>query len=96
MVRYAPEITMNRIKLNNNGSQTRSILNRVHWAAVKELSFKATGTDKLKWFSKDKLREPLPWENVKSEEQNSFSIKRLTNRNFFINRNYGGCHIDAG
>nr|XP_058959602.1 uncharacterized protein LOC131786567 [Pocillopora verrucosa] len=65
-------------------------------SAVKKLFFDATGTDKLNWFSKDKLKEPLPWENVKSEEQNSFSIQGLTNRNFFINRNYGGCHVDSG
>ena len=37
-----------------------------------------------------------PWRNVKTEVQNSFSIQGLTNRNFFINRNYGGCHVDTG
>ncbi|RMX34535.1 hypothetical protein pdam_00021142, partial [Pocillopora damicornis] len=65
-------------------------------SAVKKLFFDATGTNKLNWFTKYQLKEPLPWRNVKTEVQNSFSIQGLTNRNFFINRNYGGCHVDTG
>lgn len=65
-------------------------------SAVKELFFNAQGSDKLNWFSNDKLKEPYPWTDVKNGEQNSFSIQGSIGRNFFINKSYGGCPGDSG
>ncbi|KAL9952132.1 hypothetical protein ACROYT_G039342, partial [Oculina patagonica] len=64
-------------------------------SSVKELKFNAQGSDKLNWFSKDKLTES-PWSDINTESPNAFSIEGKTGRNFFINRNYGGCEEDAG
>ncbi|XP_078352110.1 uncharacterized protein LOC144636783 [Oculina patagonica] len=64
-------------------------------SSVKELKFNAQGSDKLNWFSVDKLTES-PWNDVKTEPRNVFSIAGSIDRNFFINRNYGGCEVDAG
>lgn len=61
----------------------------------KELLFDATGTDKLNWFSEGKLISSS-WTDIKTEPRNYFSIQGDSPRNFYINRNYGGCHVDAG
>lgn len=53
---------------------------------VKELNFNAQRTNNLNWFSASKLIDSS-WRDV-------FSISG--NRNFFINKNYGGCSKDAG
>ncbi|KAL9952130.1 hypothetical protein ACROYT_G039340 [Oculina patagonica] len=63
-------------------------------SSVKELKFNAQGSDKLNWFSVDKLTENS-WSDVKTEPRNSFSIAGREDRSFFINRNYGGCEVDA-
>lgn len=64
---------------------------------VKELNFNAQRTNNLNWFSASKLIDSS-WRDVKSESKNVFSISGLSrdNRNFFINKNYGGCSKDAG
>ena len=68
-------------------------------ASQKELLFNAVGTDKLNWFSVDKLVSSS-WTDIKSERRNYFSIQGGCSggncRSFFINRNYGGCEVDAG
>jgi len=61
----------------------------------KELFFNAAGTDKLNWFSEGKLVSSS-WTDIKTEETNYFSIEGDGPRNFLINRNYGGCDVDAG
>lgn len=67
--------------------------------AKKELVFDASGTDKLNWFSVEKLTTS-PWTDVNTEPRNFFSIQGGCDggncRSFFINRNYGGCDVDAG
>lgn len=64
---------------------------------VKELNFNAQRTNNLNWFSASKLIDSS-WRDMKSESKNVFSISGLSrdNRNFFINKNYGGCSKDAG
>lgn len=62
---------------------------------MKELKFNAEGSDKLNWFSAAKL-DDSSWTDVKSQPKNSFSIAGRDSRNFYINRNYGGCARDAG
>ena len=65
----------------------------------KQLLFDASGTDKLNWFSVGKLISSS-WTDIKTEPRNFFSIQGGCSggdcRSFFINRNYGGCHVDAG
>ena len=65
----------------------------------KELLFDATGSDKLNWFSFDKL-VTSSWTDISTEPRNYFSIQGGCDgpncRAFFINRNYNGCSIDAG
>ena len=61
----------------------------------KDLLFDATGTDKLNWFSEGKLISSS-WTDIKTEPRNYFSIQGDSPRNFYINRNYGGCDNDAG
>ena len=65
---------------------------------VKELNFNAQGSDKLNWFQNSTLTN-TPWDDISSEEQNFFTLDQTdhnTRREFFINRNYGGCAADAG
>ncbi|KAJ7375840.1 Saccharopine dehydrogenase [Desmophyllum pertusum] len=66
---------------------------------VKELKFEAAESDKLNWFTKNKLQRVSSWANdIKQGSQNYFSIEgnNAIGRNFFINKNYGGCGSDAG
>ena len=67
--------------------------------AKKELVFDASGTDKLNWYSEAKL-STSSWSDLKTETKNFFSIQGGCGgaycRSFFINRNYGGCGVDAG
>ena len=60
-----------------------------------ELKFNTAGSDKLNWFSFPRLVDS-PWTDIDTEPKNVFSIQGLDGRNFFINRNYGGCNVDAG
>jgi len=62
---------------------------------MKELKFNTQGSDKLNWFSRSRLTQS-PWSDIKIQPQNYFSILGMHNRNFFINRNYGGCPGDDG
>ncbi|XP_078583890.1 uncharacterized protein LOC144866404 [Branchiostoma floridae x Branchiostoma japonicum] len=67
---------------------------------VRELIFNGKGSDKMNWFSQDRLISS-PWTDLKTETTNLFSIPgEVVNpkapRSFFINRNYGGCPNDAG
>ena len=65
---------------------------------VKELNFNAAGSDKLNWFRKNKLTN-TPWADVITEYQNYFTLDQTdenARREFYINRNYGGCPEDAG
>ncbi|KAL9952122.1 hypothetical protein ACROYT_G039331 [Oculina patagonica] len=91
----------NRVVMNwqtFNASQAKVILYEGA-VAKKKLVFDASGTDKLNWFSVDKLTNS-PWTDVKTEQRNFFSIQGGCDggncRSFFINRNYGGCDVDAG
>lgn len=81
-----------------NPSQAKVVL-YTGAASQKELLFNAVGTDKLNWFSVDKLVSSS-WTDIKSERRNFFSIQGGCSggncRSFFINRNYGGCGVDAG
>ncbi|KAI8499392.1 hypothetical protein Bbelb_231560 [Branchiostoma belcheri] len=62
-----------------------------------ELIFNGTNTDKFNWFSKSRLLSS-PWNDISTEPQNFFSIEgnQYSKRSFHINRNYGGCPLDAG
>ncbi|XP_022777592.1 uncharacterized protein LOC111319023 [Stylophora pistillata] len=62
---------------------------------VKEVKFNAKGSDKLNWFSAPRLIDSS-WKDMKSQPKNVISIPGRHNRNFFINRQYGGCPNDAG
>lgn len=66
-------------------------------SVVKEMMFDATGSDKLSWFSRDKLTGTLPWADIKGSSDH-FSIKGDTtySRRFFINKAYGRCTGDIG
>ncbi|KAL9952121.1 hypothetical protein ACROYT_G039330 [Oculina patagonica] len=83
---------------NFNPTQAKVILYEGA-VAKKELVFDASGTDKLNWFSVEKLTNS-PWTDVKTEPRNYFSIRGDCSgancRSFFINRNYDGCDVDAG
>ena len=61
------------------------------------LKFDGKSSTYLDWFSMSKLLSS-PWTDIASEGTNYFSIQGHADihRNFFINRNYGGCHVDAG
>ena len=61
------------------------------------MMFDATGSDKLSWFSQDKLTGTLPWADIKGPH-NYFSIEGDpgNGRRFFINKAYGGCPGDVG
>ncbi|KAL9952126.1 hypothetical protein ACROYT_G039335 [Oculina patagonica] len=90
----------NRVVMNwqtFNPSQAKVVLYE-RGVAKKELVFDASGTDKLNWFTVDKMISS-PWTDVKTEPRNYFSIHGWCSgscRSFFINRNYGGCGADAG
>ena len=60
--------------------------------------FDATGSDKLSWFSRDKLTDTLPWADIKGSQNNYFSIEgdTINGRRFFINKLYAGCPGDVG
>ena len=70
-------------------------------AAKKELVFDASGTDKLNWFSAEKLTTS-PWTDLTSQPRNYFTIQGDYHadgsgyRSFFISRSYGGCPSDDG
>ncbi|XP_028415343.1 uncharacterized protein LOC114538367 [Dendronephthya gigantea] len=63
------------------------------------LSFNASGTNNMDWFSVDRLQQP-PWQDIVSSPKNVFSIdgECLGNlcRSFFINSIYNGCPGDEG
>ncbi|XP_022804966.1 uncharacterized protein LOC111342182 [Stylophora pistillata] len=86
----------NRIVLNwadFHASEARVVL-YTGGNIVKEVKFNATGSDKLNWFAAPRLIDSS-WKDMKSQPKNVFSMSS-DNRNFFINRNYGGCPNDAG
>ncbi|XP_019635250.1 PREDICTED: uncharacterized protein LOC109478233 [Branchiostoma belcheri] len=62
-----------------------------------ELIFDGQNTDKFNWFTKSRLVSS-PWNDIDTEPQNFFSIEgdASAKRSFYINRNYGGCPVDAG
>eukprot|EP00058_Branchiostoma_floridae_P011020 XP_002596508.1 hypothetical protein BRAFLDRAFT_73817 [Branchiostoma floridae] len=62
-----------------------------------ELIFDGQSTDKFSWFSKSRLVSS-PWNDIDTEPQNYFSVEgdASAKRSFYINRNYGGCGVDAG
>ena len=67
---------------------------------LKELRFDAKGSDKLNWFSFERLTQS-PWCDLTGahpQPRNYFSIRGVQKhgRHFFINREYGGCVGDAG
>ncbi|KAI8481920.1 hypothetical protein Bbelb_403650 [Branchiostoma belcheri] len=61
------------------------------------LIFSGENTDKFSWFSQSRLVSS-PWNDIKTERKNFFGVTGdpMLDRTFFINRNYGGCHNDAG
>ena len=78
-----------------DSEQARVVLYKRENATI-ELKFDAQGSDKLNWFQKDNLTES-PWNDIETESQNIFSIEHAgSGRSFVINRNYGGCSVDAG
>lgn len=60
-------------------------------------TFYGHGTDNMNWFSQDKLRSSN-WPDLMSQSHHYFGITgdHVLKRHFFINHNYGGCHMDAG
>ena len=66
-----------------------------------ELVFNASKSNPVDWFSLERLITS-PWSDIYSEPKNFFSLQGgcdpsgLECRSIFINRNYGGCYIDAG
>ncbi|CAH1250446.1 Hypp8858 [Branchiostoma lanceolatum] len=67
---------------------------------VRDLIFDGRDSDKLNWFSKERLISS-PWTDLKTETTNLFSIpgevaNRDAPRSFYINRNYDGCPNDNG
>ena len=67
----------------------------------KDLLFNAAGTDKLNWFSFNKMTSSS-WSDISSEPRNYFTIQGDCHtddgrcRSFFINRSYDGCASDLG
>ena len=67
----------------------------------KDLLFNAAGTDKLNWFSFNKMTSSS-WSDISSEPRNYFTIQGDCHdddglcRSFFINRSYDGCPRDFG
>eukprot|EP00118_Oscarella_pearsei_P008462 m.43707 g.43707 ORF g.43707 m.43707 type:complete len:221 (+) comp33463_c0_seq8:969-1631(+) len=63
------------------------------------LVFDGRFTTHTNWFSKSRL-VLSPYTDVQSSTQNHFSLqghqRSDLDRSFYINRNYGGCHIDQG
>ena len=64
------------------------------------LKFDAHATNNNNWFDAEKLQES-PWQDILKSFKNFFSIAGWCNapghcRTFFINRQYGGCAVDAG
>ncbi|XP_072017377.1 uncharacterized protein [Amphiura filiformis] len=64
------------------------------------LLFNGTGSNRLDWFSNDRLLVS-PYDDIASETQNYFSaeghpVNEGVGRQWFINRNYGGCSVDSG
>ena len=67
--------------------------------AKKELVFDASGSDKLNWFTFEKLTISS-WTDVNTEPKNFFSIQGNCNgancRSFYISRSHNGCDADDG
>ena len=67
----------------------------------KDLLFNAAGTDKLNWFSFNKMTSSS-WSDISSEPRNYFTIQGDCHtddglcRSFFISRSYAGCASDLG
>ncbi|XP_072017378.1 uncharacterized protein [Amphiura filiformis] len=60
------------------------------------LLFNGTGSNRLDWFSKDRLLSS-PYDDIFSETQNYFSVEGYpVSRQWFISRNYGSCSVDSG
>lgn len=64
--------------------------------------FDGEGSDNQSWYAKEKIIE-TQWRDINTEKQNYFKLEGDQNqvykdfsRTFYINRNYGGCHIDIG
>ncbi|KAJ7321479.1 Saccharopine dehydrogenase [Desmophyllum pertusum] len=91
----------NRIVLNWNNfdkSKARVVL-YTGGNQVKELKFDAVGSDKLNWFTSEKLRGDSSWfADIQFGPRNYFSIQGHggANRDFFINKKYAGCEEDFG
>ncbi|KAK2567399.1 hypothetical protein P5673_008206, partial [Acropora cervicornis] len=96
----------NRVYLDGNweyfnASQARvSLYERGN--VVKELVFNAAASQYSNWFEKARLKSS-PWSDIWSDQQNYFSVSGYCGapggqqcRYFYINRNFGGCHIDRG
>lgn len=66
--------------------------------AKQYIKYSITGTDKTTWYSKTNFVDSS-WTDLKTESQNYWSVQgdgASGYRDFFINRNYGGCSNDAG
>ena len=72
-----------RLALYKNGSEILSIV------------FNATESTRDSWFCRDRLIVS-PWTDIKTEQQNFFSIPGHSGRNFYINRNWESCPNDSG
>merc|ERR1712096_404393 len=64
---------------------------------ILELMFDGAGATWDGWFNRDRLRK-TPWNDLYYEEMNYFEIQHSDEgyREWFINRNYGGCGSDSG
>ncbi|XP_061184497.1 uncharacterized protein LOC133192520 [Saccostrea echinata] len=62
------------------------------------IEFDGRGSNSMNWFDKSRILKTSWTDMHKSGSFNFFSIDKETrySRKFFINKNYGGCHRDAG
>ena len=59
------------------------------------MSFDGHLSNKNSWFTKERLAFS-PYTDLKTSTPNYFGIHAWGTRQWFINRNYGGCGADAG
>ena len=64
-------------------------------AEILSLVFNATNSNKIDWFSRDRLTHS-PWLDLYNETIGSFDIQGCCNRTFDIVKSHGGCPADFG
>ncbi|KAK7477234.1 hypothetical protein BaRGS_00031545, partial [Batillaria attramentaria] len=70
-----------------------------HGREMAYVEFNGRGSNYMNWFSRDRIISSS-WTDLRTQPQNYFSIegdvRPSLERQFFINRNYGGCPNDSG